>query len=147
LDEAENRTWAHFLESTTLILDELNRQLMCAHGMSLADVQLLNLLAKSETGSARVGDVAAHLILSPSTLTGVISRLAKLGLVRRSVSAHDRRGVVVALTPAGRRCLQPVLTTYARFVRMHYLNPMTRRQMLGVGESGRRISAGLTGSQ
>lgn len=143
LDENENRTWAHFLESATLILDELNRQLMRCHDMSLADVQLLDLLAKSQNGPARVGDVAEELIMSPSTLTGHITRLEEAGLVRRGVSSKDRRGVVVALTPAGRRRLGPVLATYARFVRLNYLNTMTRRQVLALGDTSRRISEGL----
>lgn len=145
LDENENRTWAHFLESATLMIDELNRQLISCHDMSLADVQLLDLLAKSEKGSARVGDVADELIVSPSTLTGQITRLEEAGLVRRDVSSKDRRGVLITLTPAGRRRLGPVLATYARFVRMNFLNPMTRRQMLAVGDNSRRISEGLKG--
>ncbi|ABK75923.1 MarR family winged helix-turn-helix transcriptional regulator [Mycolicibacterium smegmatis] len=145
LDKDENRTWAHFLESTTLILDELNRQLMSCHDMTLPDVQLLDLLAKSGNGSARVGDIADELTAPPSTATGQIARLEEAGLVRRGVSSKDRRGVTVTLTPAGCRRLKPALATYARFVRLNYLNPLTRRQMLAVGDNGRRISEGLRG--
>lgn len=146
LDENENRTWAHFLESATLVIDELNQQLMSCHGMSLADVQLLDLLATSKKGSARVGDIVDELIVSPSTLTGQITRLEEAGLVRRGASSKDRRRVLITLTPAGRRRLEPVLVTYASFVRMNFLNPMTRRQMLAVGDNSRRISEGLKGA-
>lgn len=88
LDKDENRTWAHFLESTTLILDELNRQLMSCHDMTLPDVQLLDLLAKSGNGSARVGDIADELTAPPSTATGQIARLEEAGLC---VAASVRR--------------------------------------------------------
>ena len=146
LDDNENQIWAHVLESATLIVEELNRQLVSCHGMTLADVRLLDLLAKSEHGSARVGDVADELVVSPSTLNGQITRLEEAGLLSRDVSSRDRRWVIVTLTSAGRRRLGPVLETYARFVRLNFLDPMTRRQVLAVGDIGRRVSEGLKGS-
>lgn len=143
LDEVEARCWQHFLESTSSFCETLNRELMDAHSLTLYDVQILDLLAKSEEGSARMGDVADVLMLQPSRVTDQIRRLEAHGLVLRRASKRDRRGVIATVTREGRARLQPALVTYARLVRMYYLGQMTRQQMIALGEGSRRIAIGL----
>ncbi len=41
-----------------------------------------------------------------ATMTGIVGRLVKLGLVARERDPHDRRRVLVQLTPAGRAVLE-----------------------------------------
>jgi MarR family transcriptional regulator, organic hydroperoxide resistance regulator len=48
------------------------------------------------------GDLAATLVLHPSTLTGVLARLATAGLVARTPDPGDRRRVRLTLTARGR---------------------------------------------
>nr|MBC7244707.1 MarR family transcriptional regulator [Chloroflexota bacterium] len=43
-----------------------------------------------------------------ATVTGIVGRLVKMGLVKRRRSAHDRRQVLVELTPAGLDLLDKV---------------------------------------
>lgn len=43
-----------------------------------------------------------------ATITGIVDRLVKMGLVTRKRSAQDRRQVLVELTPAGRDLLNKV---------------------------------------
>lgn len=143
-DEVEHECWRQFTESATRIGDILQRTLMLEHNFSLSDVMLLDILAKSHNGSARMGDLAGALVLIPSRVTQQASRLEAQGLLTRSASKDDRRGVVATITQVGRARLRPALQTYARIVRAHYLNPMSRQQMTAVGESCRRISSGLT---
>lgn len=49
------------------------------------------------------GRLAGVLGVHPSTVTGVVRRLAGKGLLRRTVDRGDRRRVFLALTAAGRR--------------------------------------------
>jgi DNA-binding MarR family transcriptional regulator len=49
------------------------------------------------------GQIAGLLHVHPSTLTGVLARLQKRGLIRRRVDARDRRRSFVALTAKGRK--------------------------------------------
>ena len=46
-------------------------------------------------------------------LTGVITRLARRGLVRRRNDPRDGRGVLIELTPVGRRLIEQVMTAVA----------------------------------
>jgi len=54
-------------------------------------------------GPLSAGELAEHLELHPSTLTGVLERLVRAGLVARAVDPRDGRRAVLALTEAGRR--------------------------------------------
>ncbi|WP_335583109.1 MarR family winged helix-turn-helix transcriptional regulator [Mycobacterium sp. MS1601] len=144
LDDAEHECWLQFSESAARIGDVLQRALSLEHNFTLCDVMLLQALAKSDDGSARMGDLADALVLMPSRLTQQVSRMEAQGLVIRSTSKHDRRGVVATITHAGRMRLAPALVTYAQIVRTYFLDPVSRRQMLAVGDSCQRISAGFT---
>jgi DNA-binding MarR family transcriptional regulator len=53
-------------------------------------------------GSRSMGDLAAEVALHQSTLTRVIEKLEKLGLVRRNRNETDQRSVGVEITAAGR---------------------------------------------
>ena len=61
------------------------------------------LIALAETDNSRMGDLAARLVCSVSSLTAIMDRLVAKGLVARHPSETDRRVVLVALTPEGRR--------------------------------------------
>ncbi len=49
------------------------------------------------------GDIAHTLGIHPSTLTGILARLEKQGLIRREVDGADRRKATFELTAAGKR--------------------------------------------
>ncbi|TDW76720.1 DNA-binding MarR family transcriptional regulator [Kribbella pratensis] len=70
------------------------------HDLSIIQIRLLGILRDRQPGMLEVGQ---HLGLDKSSITGLVSRAEKRGLVQRTPSPHDGRGVLVALTPAGRR--------------------------------------------
>lgn len=121
----------------------MNRSLSDEHGLTLNDVRLLDLLAKSQTGSARMGDVAEALMSLPSRVTRQIHRLEVQGLVFRGASPDDGRGVLASITPEGRTALSSAMETYGAAVRMHFLDRLSRPQVTAMGENCRRISAAL----
>ena len=61
LDIAEQRAWQNFLDAALRLYGTLNRALVDEHKLTLVDVRLLEILDKSETGSARMGDLAEQL--------------------------------------------------------------------------------------
>ncbi|SCX28820.1 DNA-binding transcriptional regulator, MarR family [Mycolicibacterium fluoranthenivorans] len=143
LDIAEQRSWQNFLDSALRLYATLNRSLVDAHRLTLNDVRLLDILDRSMTGSARMGDLAENLMSLPSRVTRQIHRLEKLKLVQRVASPEDGRGVLATITDDGRALLKEALETYGDGVRTHYLGRLSRPQMAAVGENCRRISAGL----
>ena len=68
--------------------------------------QLLCLRALSEQSSATPGSVAKSVNLNSSTVTGILDRLEKRGLVRRERTATDRRVITLVLTESGRDFLE-----------------------------------------
>ena len=143
LDEVEADCWGHFLESAALLYEALNRRLLAEHRLALFDVRLLELLATSDPGTMRMGGIADALMLPQNRVSAQVRRLEAAGLVHRHGVVGDRRAVVADLTPRGRRRLRFALDTYARLIRAHYLGPLTRRQMIALGDSARRVGAGL----
>lgn len=141
LDVAEQRAWENFLDAALRIYGSLNRTLSEAHKLSLVDVRLLEILDSSETGSARMGDLAEQLLSLPSRVTRQIRRLEDAGLVRREASPEDGRGVLASITDRGRDVVAAAMTTYSDAVRERFLAPLTRSQMTAIGENCRRLSA------
>lgn len=143
LDIAEQRSWENFLDAALRVYGTLNRSLAEQHKLTLVDVRLLEILDKSGTGSARMGDLAEQLLSLPSRVTRQIRRLEQAGLVQREASPEDGRGVLASITDRGRATVAEAMVTYAEGVRKHFLGPLTRPQMSAVGENCRRVTTAL----
>ncbi|MFS0697188.1 MarR family winged helix-turn-helix transcriptional regulator [Streptomyces nitrosporeus] len=69
------------------------------HDLSLTQLRVLGILRDRRP---RMSDLAAFLGLDKSTLSGLIDRAERRGLLARGASPEDRRAVVVLITDAGR---------------------------------------------
>lgn len=69
------------------------------HDLSAVQIRLLGALRDRRPG---MNDLAKLLGLDKSSVTGLVDRAERRGLVQRSVNARDRRAYEVSLTPAGR---------------------------------------------
>jgi DNA-binding MarR family transcriptional regulator len=67
----------------------------------VTQTQFLVLMALHGYGGSTVGRLAESMQVRMPTASGIISRLAKAGYVKRAPSTHDRRQVVIALTTKG----------------------------------------------
>ena len=143
LDIAELRSWNNFLEAALRLSAALNATLVKQHDLRLIEVRLLDMLNTSATGSARMGDLAEALLSSPSRATRLIDQLERRGLVRRQTTANDARGVLATITDRGRAAAEQAMITYGDAVRTHYLDQLSRSQMVATGENCRRLNAAL----
>ncbi|MGZ8801837.1 MAG: MarR family winged helix-turn-helix transcriptional regulator [Mycobacterium sp.] len=143
LDIAEQRAWLNFLDAALRMYATMNRSLVDEHRLTLNDVRLLDLLARSTNGAARMGDLAEALMSLPSRVTRQIHRLERQGLVGRGASPEDGRGVLASITSEDREALGAAMKTYGTAVRTHFLDRLSRPQVSAMGENCRRISAGL----
>jgi len=84
-------------------VDLHSRRLVEAHG--LTGPQLATLHEAARGGPLSAGVLARRVHLSPPTVTGILTRLEKRGLVERRPSETDRRSVAVHVTPAGQALL------------------------------------------
>jgi DNA-binding MarR family transcriptional regulator len=143
LDIAEQRSWQNFLDSALRLYATLNKSLVEEHHLTLNDVRLLDVLERSASGSARMGDLADDLMSLPSRVTRQIHRLEMQNLVSRCSSPDDGRGVLALITDDGRTRLKEAMTTYVSGVRAHFLGRLSRAQVSAIGENCRRIGVAL----
>lgn len=68
---------------------------------SLTLPQFFALSALEHHGSCMMREMGEELGLTLGTVTGIIDRLTREGLVQRYADSHDRRIVMVRLTPKG----------------------------------------------
>jgi DNA-binding MarR family transcriptional regulator len=68
--------------------------------LSQGEIHVLSLLASS--GTASVTDLQKGVRHRPSTLTGILDRLAAKKMVQRRINEADRRSNLIELTPDGR---------------------------------------------
>jgi DNA-binding MarR family transcriptional regulator len=81
-------------------------------GLSPAETNVLACLGGAEPPTIRrVGEATAQ---PPSTLTGLLDRLERRGLVERRPNPRDRRSTLVVPTPAGRAAARRVAKAFAR---------------------------------
>src|SRR4051812_33322980 len=78
----------------------LLNQAAAAHDLSLTQLRALAVLRDREP---KMAELAAFLGLDRSSVSGLIDRAAKRGLVRRDTSSDDGRAVRVSLTAEGHR--------------------------------------------
>jgi DNA-binding MarR family transcriptional regulator len=111
---------------TTAVLSKVAAE----HDLSLTQLRVLAIL-RDRQGS--MSDLATYLGLDKSTISGLVDRAEKRGLVRRTQNPLDGRGIDVALTEGGIELAQRGAATVA-----HALAPLTTA--LSAAE-GRRLTA------
>ena len=85
-------------------IDLNSRQLMKRVG--LTGPQLVILKSIFTAGRISAGDVAKSVSLSQGTVTGILERMEKRGLVVRERGRQDKRRVMVQVTKAGKTLLE-----------------------------------------
>ena len=86
-------------------------------GLSGAQWSVLRTLSREEEAgrrSLRLTDLGNRLIVRPPSVSGVVDRLHRMGLVRRVASTYDQRAKQVSLTAAGRKLVAKVLREHPR---------------------------------
>jgi DNA-binding MarR family transcriptional regulator len=76
------------------------------YGVTFAAYEALRLLAFTRAGSLPMGKLGVRLMVHPAAVTNAISKLEQRGLVRRSMSADDRRVVLATITDDGRALVE-----------------------------------------
>jgi DNA-binding MarR family transcriptional regulator len=133
LSDAEFRAWHGtllFTNSTTRALDEALSE---AHGISVKEFDVLITLFNAPDGRLRMAELAQRVVLSPSGVTHLVTRLERDGLVQRLVDERDRRSFFAALTRAGRQRLRDSRPTHNEVIREHLTRRLTPNQLNALG--------------
>ena len=135
LDAEQQKHWRAYIAATTLLQERLSRELQAAHGLTMADYEILVRLSESPERSLRMSQLAEHTLASRSRLSHQVDRLEKAGLVVREACESDRRGANAVLTEQGWELLVTAAPTHVGGVRAHFVDQLTPEQFAEVGEA------------
>lgn len=88
-------------------------------GISSSQWGVLRVLHRAEgegLENLRLTDLGQRLLVKPPSVTTLIDRLERMGMVDRTTSAGDQRAKQVRLTPAGRQLVERVLLHHPKQV-------------------------------
>lgn len=113
------------MRATDLQSQQLSRQ------SGLTVPQLLVMQAIAKEGSPSTSTLARHIVVSQATVTRIIDRLERDGIVKREKSSKDKRVVNVRLTDTGKAKLDDAPEPLqAEFLRKYRDLESWERQML-----------------
>jgi DNA-binding MarR family transcriptional regulator len=124
LNAEELGAWVGLLAAHQQLVGALDAELERAHGVTLAEYDVLVQLARAPRGRLRMGELAEAVILTRSGLTRLVDRLERRGLVERVRCPADRRGLHALLTDTGHDLLREASATHLDGVRRLFLDPL-----------------------
>jgi DNA-binding MarR family transcriptional regulator len=121
LDAEQQRSWRALVMGTTLLFDRLDDDLRREHDISLVEYEILVRLSERD-GRMRMAALADALAHSRSRVTHTVTRMEKAGLVQRSSSPDDGRGIICTLSDKGQDLLVRAAPTHVAGVRAHLVD-------------------------
>jgi DNA-binding MarR family transcriptional regulator len=140
LDEEEMRAWRGFIVGSELLGYRLHRELQDAHGLSLADYEILVLLSEQPDFRMRMTQLASGVASSKSRVSHQVARLERAELVKREECPNDGRGVFAVLTQRGYETLRTAAPTHMRGVREHFVDLLSVQERATLANIFERVA-------
>jgi DNA-binding MarR family transcriptional regulator len=140
LDAEQQHDWRAYLVGSTLLMDTLDREIRSAHGISMAEYEILVRLSERPDRTLRMAQIAESMQHSRSRVTHTVSRMEKAGLIRREAAEGDRRGVDAVMTDLGWELLQAAAHTHVTGVRAHFVDLADPQDFAALGRVMNAVS-------
>jgi DNA-binding MarR family transcriptional regulator len=119
---------ADALAQLSFLVHNVLAEIAGQHDLSIIQLRLLGVLRDREPTMNALG---RHLGLDKSSISGLVDRAQRRGLVIRTVSATDRRAFRVSITDAGRRLAEQGAARFTERIEMLAAGlPDTDRRLL-----------------
>jgi DNA-binding MarR family transcriptional regulator len=103
------------------------------HGLTFARYEALVLLAFSREGRLPMSKIGQRLMVHPTSVTNIVQRLVRQGLVERDPNPADGRGRLATITPAGRDVMEAATRDLvASGFSLGALSPAEHEQLFGL---------------
>jgi DNA-binding MarR family transcriptional regulator len=133
LDADQQSSWRAFAVGVTLLLDRLDADLQKEFDLSLTEYEILVRLSERPGRSMRMAQLADALAHSRSRVTHTVARMQHAGLVERSASPDDGRGIVCKLTDHGYDVLVEAAPVHVQGVRDYLVDLSSRDDFAALG--------------
>lgn len=117
LNEEEQELWRLILGSIRKINRGMEETLMAGGEVSMSEFAVLVALSEAEGNALRLRELCADLEWDRSRTSHQVTRMEKRGLVTKSKSVGDARGVIVRITDEGLERLERAVPEHVESVR------------------------------
>jgi DNA-binding MarR family transcriptional regulator len=135
--------WRSLLRAHATLIRTLEMDLQARTGLALADFDVLAQLALAG-GELRMTDLAARALISRSGMTRRVARLVEEGLLRRTNTDADGRGVVVGLTTAGVDRLVEAVPVHTRGIAELFVTKLDDQELAVLEEALDKVTVQCT---
>jgi len=96
--------------------------------MRLTSSQFDVIATLGDTDGMTCSELSARTLVTKGTLTGVLDRLAKKGLIRRDQVPHDRRSTKIRLTEKGDALFRKTFAEHISYIRPFFERALTPKE-------------------
>lgn len=139
LSDVELAAWQALLHAHHDLTNRLDAELRANHEITLGDYDVLVRLARADRRRLTMTELSRRAMIPPSSVTRVVDRLVKRGLVSRERSDSDTRVVHAQLTADGHVCARAAARTHLRGIREHFTRRLTAVDLEAVARALERI--------
>jgi DNA-binding MarR family transcriptional regulator len=104
-ESSSMRAVTSLMRAHQLVLAEVDA-IVKPYGLTFARYEALVLLVFSRRGALPLNKIGERLQVHPTSVTNIVDRLEKSGLVARKPNPLDGRGVLAEITPRGREVVE-----------------------------------------
>jgi DNA-binding MarR family transcriptional regulator len=134
LTDDEFRAWHGSVRFVTAATRAIDEALVAAHGISINEFDVLITLYNAPERRLRMTELAQRVLLTPSGLSHLVTRLEGKGLIARVVDPDDRRSFFAKLTRAGDAQLRRSRLTHNDVIRAQLTERLRPDQLRALGD-------------
>jgi DNA-binding MarR family transcriptional regulator len=137
---AEEAVFDAFLTVAVGVQRGVDADLSFEHRRSLTDYLTLRRLSEAKDHRLGMSQLAAATHMAVSSVSRIVERLERDGLVAREPARDDRRGWQAVLTDGGFQWLQRAAPTYTASTRRHVLDQLDRENLSALAAAVHRLA-------
>jgi DNA-binding MarR family transcriptional regulator len=119
-DACRTAAWVALLDAHSRLTTRLEAELERAHGISLAEYEVLYRLSAATEQRLRLNELTSHARMTKSGVSRLVDRMQQSGLICTERCPSDRRGAYAVLTAEGKAVFRRAATLHVRGVQDHF---------------------------
>jgi DNA-binding MarR family transcriptional regulator len=147
LDDRQQHMWRSYIRMNRELYARLEALLASEGGISGADYTVLVALSEDASGVLRARDLGADIGWDRSRLSHHLARMARRGMIVREECEEDARGLMVRLTPAGRKAIEAAAPAHAEAVHQHFFDLLSHDELETLTDVFDRVNAKLADAE
>ncbi|MFC3051571.1 MarR family winged helix-turn-helix transcriptional regulator [Kordiimonas pumila] len=127
-------TWHQLLQCYKSMERNIGGQLQNKHSQSLSRFDVLSQLCQASEDWLQVGELTRRLLDTAGSVSALLTRMEKEGLIERRLNPDDRRSFQVTVTAKGRSLHKEMASDYAKWVAsaMEDISDQEREVLMGL---------------